>query len=431
MHIALINSVLSNGGDAAIQIGTLRVLRRAFGEDTTFTVYDAAPRTARAHYPELEIRPSPRTLAFDAHPANPLAKKTRFLRWLVHRPRLYAAAALYGRGRATLADRLLRREERARIRELAEADLVCSVGGTYLVENYWLGPMLFDFGVVRRLGVPYVLLTQSMGPFTKRHVRRAVRRIVEEAELVLLRDEASRRHVDELGTRGAEVRVGADLAFALADAETLQAAKESLWPKRPRVAVSVREWPYFETVSAEEGMARYRASIAATVEHLVRSHGAEVVFVSTCQGNPEYRYDDAAVAAAIVEALPDDVRAHVSVDAAYHRPEALVDLLGGFDLVVATRMHVAILGLSAGVPVLPIAYEFKTQALFERLGLGEWVQDIEHVRPDALPGVAERFIEALPAFRAELFGRVEVQRAEAMASGAWVRDAVRSTRGHR
>lgn len=431
MHIALINSVLSNGGDAAIQLGTLRVLRSAFGARTTFTIYDAAPETARAHYPDLEIRPAPRMLAFDANPATPLAKKTRFLRWLVHRPRLYAAAALFGRGRARGAERLLRRTERAQIRELAEADLVCSVGGTYLVENYWLGPMLFDFGMVRRLGLPYVLLTQSMGPFRKPHVRRAVRHVIEGAELVLLRDELSRRHVEALEPEGADVRVGVDLAFALADAETLRAARTALWPERPRVAVSVREWPYFETVPVEEGMATYLASVAAAVEHLVRTHGAEVVFVSTCQGNPSYRYDDAAVAATIVDTLADDVRAHVSVDAAYHRPEALLDLLGGFDLVVATRMHVAILALSAGTPVLPIAYEFKTRALFGRLGLGEWVQDIERLRPDVLPDVTDRFIEALPSFRTTLFERVEAQRAEAMASGQWVRDAVQVGRGGR
>jgi len=426
MHIALINSVLSNGGDAAIQLGTLRALRSAFGAETTFAIYDAAPDTARRHYPDLDIRPALRTLAFDAQPRNALAKKMRFVRWLVHRPRLYAAASLVGHGQTAQADRLLSQVEGERIDELAAADLVCSVGGTYLVENYWLGPMLFDFGVVRRLGLPLVLLTQSMGPFRKPSVRRAVRQVVEDARLVLLRDEASRRNVASLGVEGPRVRVGADLAFALAEPETLRTARTATWPDRPRVAVSVREWPYFETVPAEEGMARYRASVAATVAHLVRDHGAEVVFVSTCQGNPAYRYDDAAVAAAIAKTLPDDVRARVAVDSDYHRPEEMLDLLGGFDLVLATRMHVAILALSAGVPVLPIAYEFKTQALFDRLGVGEWVQDIEQVRPDTLPVVADRFIERLPTVRANLFERVEAQRAEAMASGEWVREVVQN-----
>jgi len=425
VHIALINSVLSNGGDAAIQLGTLRVLRHAFGPATRFTIYDAAPDTAREHYPDLDIRPAPRTMVFDAQARGAVARNIRFARWFIHRPRLYVVAELYGRGRRALARRLLRRAEQERIEALAAADLVCSVGGTYLVENYWLGPMLFDFGLVRRLGLPLVLLTQSMGPFRKTHVRRAVRRVVEGARLVLLRDEASRRHVESLNAKDSRLRVGADLAFALAERETLETARTAAWPERPRVAVSVREWPYFETVPAEEGMDRYRASIAATVEHLVRTRDAEVVFLSTCQGNPAYRYDDAAVAADIVATLPEDVRPRVSVDADYHRPEEMLDLLGKFDLAIATRMHVAILALSAGVPVLPIAYEFKTQALFDRLGLAEWVQDIEHVRPDTLPEVADRFIGQMPSLRADLFAQVEMQRAGAMASGEWVREAVR------
>lgn len=431
MHIALINSVVANGGDAAILIGTIKVLRKVFGTETSFVLYDASPDVARAYYPELEVHPSLYKLAFDDRPRNRLTRKTRFVRWLVTRPRLYVAAELYGRRQAELADYLMSRVERERIEELAEADLVCSVGGTYLVENYWLGPIFFEFGIVHRLGLSHVLLSQSMGPFQKPHVQSAMREVLEEAELVVLRDEVSQCHVEALGAEGANLRVGADLAFALAEAATLRAAQTAEWPARPRVAVSVREWPYFETVSVEEGTARYRASIAATVEHLVRAHDAEVVFVSTCQGNPEYRYDDAAVATAIVATLPEDVRARVSVDAAYHRPEALLDLLGGFDLVVATRMHVAILALSAGVPVLPIAYEFKTQALFERLGAGDWVQDIERVRPATLPTTADRFIEHLPSFRAGLFERVEAQRAEAMASGDWVRDAVRTGRERR
>ena len=43
---------------------------------------DAAPDTARRHYPDLDIQPALRTLAFETQPRNALAKKTRFVRWL-------------------------------------------------------------------------------------------------------------------------------------------------------------------------------------------------------------------------------------------------------------------------------------------------------------------------------------------------------------
>ncbi len=423
MRIALINSVVANGGDAAILLGTLGILRTAFGPETTFTVFDAMPEVARAHYPEVTVHPPLYTLAFETQPRNRVERKTRFVRWLVTRPRLYAAARLWSR--PALAERLLSRAERERIAALAEADLVLGVGGTYLVENYWLGPTLFEFGMVRRLGLPYALMTQSMGPFRKPRVRAALRRLLSGARLVLLRDEASRRHVENLDV-DVRAEVSADAAFALADGALLRQAQAAAWPadRPPRVAVSVREWPYFETTSAERGMAHYEASIAAAVTHLVREHNAEVTFLSTCQGIDGYRYDDSAVASRIAGTLTEAVRANVTVARDYHRPEALLELLAAFDLVIATRMHVAILALSAGTPVLPIAYEFKTRVLSERLGLGAWVQDIEAIRPEALVAAVGGLVEHLPSLRATLFERVEAERDRAMQSGERLREAI-------
>lgn len=57
--------------------------------------------------------------------------------------------------------------------------------------------------------------------------------------------------------------------------------------------------------------------------------------------------------------------------------------LQDFDLCIGTRMHMCILSLISGTPVLPIAYEFKTQELFGEIGLKEWVTDIEVIEPDA------------------------------------------------
>jgi len=79
------------------------------------------------------------------------------------------------------------------------------------------------------------------------------------------------------------------------------------------------------------------------------------------------------------ELLAVEVAASVTVDEQFRDPQALLDELASFDVVVATRMHVAILALCKGVPVLPIAYEFKTTELFESLGLGELLSQIESV----------------------------------------------------
>jgi colanic acid/amylovoran biosynthesis protein len=164
--------------------------------------------------------------------------------------------------------------------------------------------------------------------------------------------------------------------------------------------------------------------VAAAATHLVREHGARVRFLSTCQGRPKYRYDDSAVALDIVALLPDDVRARVEVDRAAHHPVAIRDAYAEADLVIATRMHAAILALAAGTPVLGIAYEFKTQELLDTLGLPDWVEDIETITPGTLVARLDRVVEALPAERAALFEGVEAMRADAMEAGALVAEAL-------
>ena len=415
-RIAISHSLVANGGDAAILLGTLRVLRDAFG-DAEVTVYDALPEVARRHYPELDVRPALHLAAFPPAEGGALRRKLRGVHWLHRRPRWLAAARAVRRGRVMRAQTLVGAEGAAALRELADAGASVASGGTYLVETYWLGPTLLDAEITTALGVPQGFLTQSLGPFGT--TRGAVARALRALRVLLLRDDRSLGHARTLGL-DVPMRVSADTAFALAEPDALAAAAARRWPDAPRVAVSVRDWPYLTRADGQNG---YEDAVGALVTHLVRTHGAAVDFVSTCQGNPEYRYDDAAVAARIANALPDDVRGAVTVEPAYHRPEALLAIYGAADLVVATRMHAAILALSAGTPVLPISYEFKTAELFARLGAAGWCVEIETITGDALVARADVVIAEVDARRGDLMRGVEAMRAEARRSADDLRAA--------
>src|SRR5262249_9630352 len=63
------------------------------------------------------------------------------------------------------------------------------------------------------------------------------------------------------------------------------------------------------------------------------------------------------------------------------------------DWVVATRMHFAILALGVGTPVLPIAYEFKTDELFKSLGYDSEVPQIESLTSESLISAFDKSVE--------------------------------------
>jgi len=124
--------------------------------------------------------------------------------------------------------------------------------------------------------------------------------------------------------------------------------------------------------------------MSQVVEKMVEEVGAEVVFLSTCQGVPEYRYDDSQIAERVVSRLPPRITERVRVDKEFHKPEELIRRYAEFDVVVATRMHAAILAWIGGTPTVAISYERKTEELFRRHGLEDLVHSMEHANPGAV-----------------------------------------------
>ncbi len=419
--ILITNIVVLNGGDGAILFGMLKILRLAFGEDAEVFVYASRPDVAKRMFPEIEFRET-LGLAATRTPFQQVRYLGRICR-VVQQSRYLLAAWGFARGLRFLA-LLLPRQQRLYLREYAQADLVVSSGGTYLKEEYGIVSQTTDYRITLALGRPLVFFTQSLGPFTRPGNRRAMRSIIDRASCVLLRDERSRANLADLGANDTPVHLAADAAFALADPATLAAAAHASanGRQRLRVCVSVRYWPHFSSCDSSEGMSRYRRSMAAAVGWLVQ-RGYEVTFLSTCQGNPEYA-DDAAEAEEVLRLLDDDTASAVRLVRRFVRYDQLAACLKDFDFCIGTRMHMGILSLISGTPVLPVAYEFKTEELFKELGLGEWVTHIETILPEGFTDRVRAFVNAVPGLRAELPRHILALHGKAVESGRLVRKAL-------
>lgn len=406
MKILITNIVTLNAGDAAILYAMVDVLRTAFGRDTEFVVYDKHGDAPARYYPDLEFR----KLLYLSREAHGLNFKLG----------LWSAK----HGIPVLPRALLNSTERRDISEYKDADLIVSSGGTYLVENYSLAARIFDYQLSLYLEKPLVFYTQSLGPFADPLNRKALLPIFRESSAILVRDEQSHANLEELGVDKTKIHVAADAVFALCDVPAIESAKTGgRAAEQLRVAISVREWKHFKTLDPAEGMKRYIEALRGLTTHLVEKHNANVTYISTCQGIPEYWTDDSKLAQIIVDGLPEATRRSVSVDSSFRRPAELAATLKNYALVIATRMHMAIIALSVGTPVLPIAYEFKMHGLFERLGQARWVQDIESVSGDVLTERLEEFLAALPQLRQPLFTAVQKEHASAIASGQIVKQA--------
>lgn len=371
MRIVVTNAVLSNTGDAAIFQGIRKcLLAEGLVVDLVdVQVCDSHAADSRLAYPDWPVLQqvsypdgsSPRV-------ARVLAKYARraLLGGMIRSPRLRRAVVKASQSK-------MLGEFGRTLSALDAADVIISSGGTYLVDHYDFRGRVLELRLAKALGKPVVLWTQSLGPFRSRRARRAFLRLVPAVDAVFFRDEKSRRAWEALAPIPALSGVAPDVAFALDCA----GAHVTSGLEGTEILVSVREWPR-TTAGGPLGFSGYAEALRETVRADIGHGVVRWRAISTCQGMPGYGVDDSAVATSIF--LGEDV----AVDTRHHRPDALMRELSTASVVVATRMHLALLALVCGKPVIAIAYEFKTLELFRHLGLEEFVVEIENLTAEWL-----------------------------------------------
>ena len=378
--ILILNCVVQNGGDAAILYAVLGQVHRAFGDDAEIIAFDMNPDEANKLYSEVG--------AFLPEPFRASPGKSRIGRRLGLATMLFA-----GWTRSSRIGGLLNRLVPCRNRSLQafiEADAIVATGGTYLVDHYDLKQRIFSFALARLTGKPTYLYTQSMGPFEKKYIRRFLPFALKRAKHIFLRDARSLEYLRKI-LPVVPATVCHDVVFDLQRKDELPETEA----ERAMVLVSVREWNRFGDRSQEQGQEIYYDSIAHAVTTLIRERDVRVRFVSTCQGLEDYHFDDSKVAAEIHSRLPSDCQSAANVDTGFHRPDELVASLSKASFVISTRMHMAILSMNCELPVFAVAYEFKTEELFENLEIGHLQVDIgeierERFASDVLQAFDER-----------------------------------------
>lgn len=393
MKIAITNNIALNGGDAAILLGMIKVLKLRFGEDTKFVVSGTYPEVCAHLYPDFKWCNVVGRMA-NTTPFNQIRVVGRIMR-ILKRYRFYAAAFLR-RYNIPLYEIILSKKEAESLEEYATSDYIISSGGTYLIEPYGITSQYIDYRISLILGKPLVLYTQSMGPFTNSQTQKRLKWVFNRSNAIFLRDEKSKENVNKLNlVTNSNVYVVPDAAFALGDIETVMQSTNDQLGKKGNVAISVRDWIHTDSKST---MSNYRRCIADVVIKLVEM-GYRVHFISTCQGISTYS-DDNEVVDKILTLIPNKYHMHIVKYNEYLTIAKITYLLKQMDFIIATRLHMSILALISGTPVYPIAYEFKTIELYHSLGY-KTVDTLESLNSSCLSESVVSFINNYTNFKRE------------------------------
>ncbi len=395
-HIILENTICGNAGDGAVMLAAERILHEACGDDVEIMIFDHDAKTSQELYPEQKFH---QMYTKKLYRYAPVKQKQGFKRNLLNfMSRLGLSCAkrnLWG-----FSALFLGRQTAKGLKAYKTADMVVTTGGFYLNENFNLRERIKGFQTSVYLKNPPIFFTQSLGPFKKLDNRKGLKPVFDASPLILLRDEQSQRHLNNVMDEPQKCAIVADSVFALAEIPLIEKRIRDTGPlKMERVAISVRQWPYFKERPNREGMEIYMQAMSALTQKLIRDYEVDVVFISSCQGLSHFKYDDSRVATQIYNLLPEAMKPHVTVEKGFHHPAEIMDILREVDLVIATRLYMMIFGLCVGTPVLPISYEFKTEELCGILDIKEIMSNIESITAGDLMGKADVLLNNYDEYR--------------------------------
>ena len=266
-------------------------------------------------------------------------------------------------------------------RLLSGFDLLVISGGGQL-DDSWGGPWRHPFAllrwctVARLAGTPVVFLSVGAGPVTHRLSRGFFRWALARAWYRSFRDEESRALVRSLGL--ADGPVVPDLAYGLSPSG----------PAHPTGVVGVSPMPLFDPRAWPERDAdayhAYLAGLAGLVDRLLAA-GRRVELFAT-----NVRMDRA-----VLDDLRQLLGGRVS-EARIGTVADVLDRLAGYDYVVASRYHAALLAQTVGTPVVALSYHPKVRALMAAAGQDAYCLDARPLDPERVMAC----VRALEARRA-------------------------------
>ena len=296
-------------------------------------------------------------------------------------------------------------------RSMLDADVVVDVAGISFADGRGiaiLGYNVLMTGVPLLLGVPTVKAAQAMGPFESFPNKIAARLVLPHLATICARGARTREHLSTLRLRN--VVDVADLAFSLSEAQDLPSSVASAVRAAGDDFIVVMPSAVVRGIFDSNGGDYVSAVVSLIREIRTRTQRGVVIAPHSYRaGMPEGRMNDGPVCREVAKILSSDSMV-VGVDADLSAGE-LRRLVSMGSVLVTSRFHAMISGLSTSTPTVVVGWSHKYKEVLDDFGLAEFGMDSSELsHPEKLADVvakvllnssaiSEQISDALPAVR--------------------------------
>lgn len=271
------------------------------------------------------------------------------------------------------------------IRAIQNADVV--IGSLGIMFSDALGTRSFrggiaagrNFAAAKLLGKPVVQYTADFGPLeTKWNRYFAKLWLGKSVDRILCRNPKSYELLKDVGISQTKLLMAPDTGFLMQPVHS-EASKQTLKSvgTRPLVAIGVSYQVRCRFSSPDE----YDSFILSLSKHVLTEKKCGVLLVPN-EIHPMSDRDDLYIAHRIKQQMSGfDIAV---VDSKKLTGPELKAVLGKCEVIVSSRYHTLVAGLSTAVPCIAIGWHHKYSELFNLFGLKKWVIDYSQVRRDMM-----------------------------------------------
>jgi polysaccharide pyruvyl transferase CsaB len=257
---------------------------------------------------------------------------------------------------------------------VARADIVLVGGGGLLKDTsirggLSVGAALIDVVLGIVFGRTCLMFGVGMGRIRHRRGRLFLKALLNRLQLLVVRDDASRKQLADLGVKDSILQVGADLVYSNLTKGTTHRDE----PSSVRVGVSLPGSDlYWAEVESGLSVDRLLAVIALAVEATFNDRQITVVLASLHEGA---EFSDSRVLDDL-EAMFTDVDQVVRCDFSRSWVPDVLQEFQSFDIMIAMRFHAVVMASLANVPFLPLVWDEKVWQLCFELGVIDGIVDL-------------------------------------------------------
>ncbi len=244
--------------------------------------------------------------------------------------------------------------------KIATCDLLISGGGTLIQDTTSTKSLLYYLSIIKFAKIfkrKVMLYANGIGPLNSFKNIEKTKNILNEVDLITLRDENSLKELEHIGVNKPVIRLTADPAFLL---EADFSGKDILATygidnDKPLLCVSVRKW--------KNNPQDFEKIMADFCDYACDRYGMFPVFVPM-QAKTDY---------SIASSIKNKMKNRGVVIGANYKVSSLLSLMQEMDICVGMRLHTLIYSASCLVPVMGIVYDPKVNGVMEYMGEDKFV----------------------------------------------------------